>query len=344
MVINKLACFWGLVAALLLVSCGDDTQFRVEGTVEGLGTRTISMTYVSAGRLEQKSMVAIDGKFSLTGSSKDYTIAELSMSGNCVIARLLVRNGESVKCKLDIKNPAENSVSGNGASERWFKFLREKADTLSMPGEANRLIARYVGQHKDDVVSSALMLTAYDAGNSQLEADSLISVIKPDARPESMVDGYRLLLSMVNSGAVNATVKPFTLISAGDSMERYYPIRHTCTLLAFTGADNGGRDTVINPLRSLRKQLPRGRMHIVEVSSVADSARWRSITVRDSANWTQVWVPAANAYPPFDGLQIPYVPFYVVSDSTGRVLYRGASVADAAGEAAALIKKRNNAD
>ena len=48
--------------------------------------------------------------------------------------------------------------------------------------------------------------------------------------------------------------------------------------VSLSGADNGGRDTVINPLRSLRKQLPRGRMHIVEVSSVADSARWRSIT------------------------------------------------------------------
>ena len=342
--IKKLAFLVPIMSVLLLTACGDDTQFRVEGTVEGLGTRNITLSYVSGGHLEQASMVAIDGKFSLTGSSKDYAIAELTVRGNRVIARMLVRNGESLKCKLDIDNPAENVISGSGPTERWLKFLHEKADTLAMPGEANSLIARYVGRNKDDVVSSALMLTAYDASNSQLVADSLINVIAPEARPESMVDGYRLLLSMVNSGAVSAVVKPFSLLSAGDSMERYYPIRHSCTLLAFTGDDNGGRDTVIRPLRGLREKLPRDRMHIVEVSSVGDSARWRGIAKRDSATWTQVWVPAANAYAPFDGLQIPYVPFYVVSDSTGRVLYRGASVAAAVRKASEHINRRNNAD
>lgn len=341
---KRLTLFVMFACTLLLTACGDDTQFRVEGTVEGLGTRTISMLYVSGGRMDQKSMVAIDGKFSLTGSSKEYTIAELTAGGGHVVARVLVRNGETLKCKLDMKNPSENVVTGNEPSERWLKFLHEKADSLAMPAEANRLIARYVGRNKADVVSSALMLTAYDASNSQLVADSLINLIEPKARPESMVDGYRLLLSMVNSGAVSASVKPFALLSAGDSVERYYPLRHSCTLLAFTGADGGGRDTVTRPLRRLRDSIPRRRMHIVEVSTVADSARWRSITERDSASWTQVWVPAANAYAPFDGLQIPYVPYYVVSDSTGRVLYRGASVGVAVARAAEYVKSRNYAD
>lgn len=329
--------------SLLLWACGDNTQFRVEGEVEGLGTRSITLTYVADGRLDQKTMVAIDGKFSLTGNSKDYTIAELSASDHRVIARMLVRNGETLKCRLDLNAPENNEITGNSASEQWCSFLKENADSLAMPGKANAIIARYVEQHSGDILSSALMLTEFDARNSQLEADSLIGIIKTSARPESLVDGYRYLLSSVNSGAVNATVKSFSIESAGDSVERYYPVRFTCTMLAFTGKDGERRDTIVPLLRSLRESHSNNRFHLVEVSTAPDSAAWRRDISADSATWTQVWVPAAATYAPFEALQLPYVPFYVVSDSIGRVMYRGSSAVEAARKASDYIKSKTNA-
>lgn len=329
--------------ATLLWSCGDDTQFRVEGVVEGLGTRNITLTYVADGRLEQKSMVAIDGKFSLTGSSKDYTIAELTASDRHVIARMLVRNGETLKCRLYMSAPENNEITGNTPSEQWCRFLVENADSLAMPGVANTLITRYVGAHTGDILSSALMLTEFDARHSQLEADSLIGIIKPEARPESLVDGYRYLLSTVNSGAVNAEVKSFSIESAGDSIERYYPVRYTCTMLAFTGGSDDRRDTIVPLLRRLRTDFNGQRLHIVEISSAPDSAAWRRSIESDSANWTQVWAPAVAAYAPFESLQLPYFPFYVVSDSIGRVMYRGASATEAGDKATKYIKTIINA-
>ena len=332
-----------VLISTLVWSCSDDTQFRVEGVVEGLGTRNITLTYVADGHLEQKSMVAIDGKFSLTGSSKDYTIAELTASDRHVIARMLVRNGETLKCRLDKSAPENNEITGNTPSEQWCRFLSENADSLAMPGVANALIARYVGAHTGNILSSALMLTQFDARLSQLEADSLIGIIKPEARPESLVDGYRYLLSTVNSGAVNAEVKSFTLESAGDSTERYYPVRFTCTMLAFTGGDDDRRDTIVPLLRRLRTDFNGQRLHIVEVSSAPDSAAWRRSIAADSATWTQVWAPAVASYAPFEPLQLPYFPFYVVSDSIGRVMYRGASAKEAGTKASEYIKTRINA-
>lgn len=334
------SCFLAFLA-FIVTACGDDTQFRIEGVVDGLGTRGITLTYVGdGGALQQNTIVAIDGKFSLTGSSKNYTIAGLSTSDMNVIATMLVRNGQTLKCELSLTEPENNEISGNTPTEQWNRFLRENADSLGKPMVANRIIARYVSEHPSSVVSSALMLTAFNARISPLEADSLMSVIKPEARPDAMVDGYRLLLSAVNSAAVNAEVKSFSLLSAGDSLERYYPTRYSCTLLAFTGGRTDRRDTIVPMLKQLRDSTNRRRLHIVEVSSEADSTAWRNVIASDSANWTQVWVPAAAAYAPFEALQLPYTPYYVVSDSIGRLIYRGPSGTDAVRSATNHIKNR----
>lgn len=45
-----IAAFIAVVAA----ACGDDTQFRVTGEVQGLGTRTINMFYVADGAVHQE--------------------------------------------------------------------------------------------------------------------------------------------------------------------------------------------------------------------------------------------------------------------------------------------------
>ncbi len=330
-----------LLLALIVTACGDDTQFRIEGVVDGLGTRPVTLTYVGdGGSLQQNTIVAIDGKFSLTGTSKNYTIAELSTSDLNVIASMLVRNGQTLKCKLNLSEPDKNEISGNSPSEEWLQFLQENADSLNRPLTANRVVARYVSQHPSSIVSSVLLLTAFNSRISPLEADSLMSVIKPEARPESMVDGYRLLLSAVNSAAVNAEVKSFTLLSAGDSIERYYPTRYSCTLLAFTGSRADRRDTIAPMLKQLRDSINGRRLHIVEVSTEADSVAWRNVIAADSANWTQVWVPAAAAYAPFEAIQLPYTPYYVVSDSIGRLIYRGPSGTDAVNKATNHIKNR----
>ncbi|MCM1021331.1 MAG: DUF4369 domain-containing protein [Muribaculum sp.] len=332
------------LTSLLLAACGDDSQFRIEGTVEGLGTRSITLTYVDGNNLRQITMVAIDGKFSLTGTSKNYTIAELSTSNRTIVARMLVKNGETLKCKLNLTEPDKDEITGNGPTERWAAFLREKADSLAMPSETNRIIRQYVTSHKGDIVSSALMLTAFNSRVSQLEADSLISTLNPEARPESLVDSYRFLLSSVNAAEMNTSVKTFVMASAGDSMERYYPIHYKCTMLAFTGREGERRDTIRPVLKALRYKYKQDLLHIIEISTAPDSLQWRNEISADSATWTQVWAPALPAHSSFDDLQLPYIPYYIVSDSIGRPIYRGPSATEASAKTMEFIKVKKYVD
>ncbi len=58
----------------------------------------------------------------------------------------------------------------------------------------------------------------------------------------------------------------------------------------------------------------------------SDSRDWKHSVSPDSAKWEQGWTPGGIASPGLERLAIPSVPYFIVCDSTGTQLYRGASV------------------
>lgn len=311
-----------------LSACDDDTDFRVEGTVEGLGTRNITMTYVADRNVHTESIVAIDGKFSLLGSSKEYTIVELSTSQHQLIGRLLIKNGQTVKCKYDLADFYNQEVKGNKPSEQWSKFLRENADSFRSADHIlnNRIVADYVETHKDNILSSALMLTQFYAVDNESQTDSIFATIEPEARPESMVDDYRLILSRINSAVFHGRLRSFTLANLKDTTERYYSGKSSYTVFYFSGQGNERRDTIYPVLREIHDSIKDRWARVIEVSMAQDTATWKRIARQDSVGWPRVWVPGGVANPTFESLDIPRLPYYMLVDSVGESVYRGSKV------------------
>lgn len=330
-----------LALAVLAVACGDDTEFRIAGEVQGLGTRAVNMLYVADGSVRSVSTAAIDGKFDLRGNSSDYTMVELFVGakGNVPLARMLVKNGQTLHCKLDIENPSENEIKGNKPSEQWCRFVRDNAAVLydGTPGMVNSAVKKYVESNPDNIVSSLLMLTSYNSVNNESRADSLFAVIAPEARPAKLVDDYRLLLSYNNSAALNAKVRSFTLYSAGDSLERYSAYKSAYSLLYFTDGTKRS-DTIVRQIRRPYDDYTRRRFRVVEVSFAPDSAAWKRASA-DSLGWTRVWAPGGVAHSSFDALNIPRVPFYILADSTGAQVYRGSELRQAMDSLDSRLKK-----
>lgn len=318
-----------VMAAIMLAACGDDTQFRVTGDVQGLGTRTIYMLYVADGAVHREGQPAIDGKFDLKGASADYTIVELFGASHNLIGRALVKNGQTVNCKLDIDNPYTAQLKGNKPSEQWSEWIRQNAGTLESGSRdgVNRLVADYVIDHRDNILSSALLLTEYYAPNNESQADSLFALISPSARPDRLVDDYRILLAYNNNAQINVKLRPFSLYSYGDSMEYYAPGKASYTLLYFASRDHR-RDTIVKAVQPVYDSVSRKRLKVLDVSLAVDTAAWRNERP-DSLKWTRVWTPGGVASQTFDQLDIPRVPYYIVADSTGTQVYRGTSVTTA---------------
>lgn len=330
-----------LTACMALWGCGDDTQFRVEGTVQGLGTRSIKMTYAVRGTVYESSVTAIDGKFILFGQSKDYTLVELSTAQRPVLARFVARNGETIKCKLDLDDVAYGEITGNDASEEMSDFIASNAANLYNPDSINALVKSYVTDHPDRLSSTALILAFYQTRGHESSADSLLVTIRPESRPEDLTDGFRRMLVTENSAAINSSTRSFILATALDSTEHYYPSRTSASLLYLTaGGPAERRDTVLPVLRALRDRYSAERVRIVEVWCGPDTMAWRRTARGDSLAWNSVWAPAGVATQGIDDLQIPRLPYYVAADSTGRQIYRGESPTRASAVIDSLLNRK----
>lgn len=327
----------------MLWACGDDDRFRVEGVVDGLGTRGLQLMYESGNGLHTETIQAIDGKFSAEGASKDYTLAHLTTTDGRLIARMLVRNGHTLKCVFDVDNPYNIQVKGNKPTEEWAKFLRENHEQLrsSDHAGANRLILDYVDSHKGDIQSAALMLTQYYAVDGESRADSIFALISPEARPDALVSAYRRMVSRLNTAAIEEKVRSFNLYNAQGKHENFYPGRASYSMLYFSGAPGERRDMVTPVMHRLVDSLPKRRIRVVEISMAPDTAVWKRNWRADTTAWAQVWVPGGPANPTFAPLDIPRLPYLILCDSLGVQVYRGSDISAAVDSLRRRIHARN---
>lgn len=323
-------------------ACSDSKEFRVEGLVRGLGTRAVTIDYSVSGTLYTATTTAIDGKFFFTGTSRDYTQVQIS-SSNRLLGFFVIKNGETVKCELDFDNPDDMTFSGNKPSEQISAFMTDNAQIFADRDRAalDKAIENYVTTHPDRLSSALLLMNLYDSRLDPARADSLMSMIRPEARPTALTADYRLQLSDASEAQTTAKVKTFSLPSDGDTIEHFIPSRYRASLIYFRGDRNERHDTVVPLLRHLRADFTGRELHIVEVGMVNDTSRWASmVNPRDSTSWTRVFSPGGRLYTPFEALNVPRLPYFIVSDENGNQLYRGQS-ATKAGETASKFIRTN---
>ncbi|MBQ8773772.1 MAG: DUF4369 domain-containing protein [Muribaculaceae bacterium] len=330
------------IVAIIATACGDNTQFRIAGQVDGLGTQNVHMIYVSSGALTRLTTTAVDGKFTFIGNSPEYSLVEILSSDKNVIGRVIIKNGQTVDAIFNIDDPYAIKLEGNKPCEQWSAFIRDNADIIKS-GNTRKIddaVETFVQSHKTDIVSSALMLTLFNATDNESRADSIFALISPEARPSSMTEGYRSQLADINIAALNAKIKSFSLYTAGDSIERYFPSKSSLSLFYFNGGISERRDTITSKILTLVDKYPRKRLRAVEVSFATDTVKWKYSIKDDSVTWPQTWCAGGAAHPTFDKLNIPRTPYFIVADSSGTQLYRGTSITNAI----ALIRQRLNAN
>lgn len=316
--------------SFLLYSCSDNRDFVVRGTVEGIGMQTIVMTYYADGGIRRLNVAADNGKFMFRGSSAVPTLAVVELSDGTELATVVVKNGDKLKIEADKANPLATKVSGNGESASLARWTSGNADVIAS-GDAsaiNRSIADFVSSHKSDIASTAMLVSKFRTQGYEVLADSLFTLIDIDARPAAVVQNFSAVLAVQLNRKGSAEVLPMTLRDNNDSTYYFRPAAQTVALLAFVG-NKAGRDSITDPMRSLTERYPTKRFVAVEISTAADSASWSDCIRNDSATWHQAWAPGSVAAAAIYKLAVPQLPYFIVSDSAGVQLYRGASVSAA---------------
>ena len=315
-----------VICTLLLWSCGDSESFTIEGTVDGNATINLRFLYYTNNTLVRGLTAARDGKFEYKGVAPTPTIVEILDNDYRLLGRLFVVNGDRIECTLTRNAPNAIKVSGSEISERWADFLNDNAEALTSP-EANDVIEKYIADNTDDIVSTLLLLTSYDASADALRADSLMSSLNPDVRPSSLVAGFNSLLQRLVADTATEAITPIMCLNKKDSLVEADPAARPWSLLILSDNSSGRRDSIVPALKRLSKASK--KLQLIDISLDKDTIIWHKSVQPDTASWRQLWVAGSLASPGIERLGVPSVPYFIVTDSTGSQLLRTPSVSRA---------------
>lgn len=314
-----------VLLTLSIMACGDNESFTIEGTVDGEANINLRFVYYTNNTLVRGLTAARDGKFEYKGAASTPTVVEILDNDYRPMGRVYAENGKRIECHLTRGNPNAIEVSGSDVSERWASFLNDNADALAS-SNANSVIEKYVLSHPDDIVSTLLLLTAYDASADAFRADSLMSSINPDVRQSTLVSGFNALLQRLVSDGATEAVTAIKCLNMRDSLVEADPTAQSLSLIVLSNSESGRADSIVPVLKRLDKTTKRKKLQLLDISLDTDTVAWHKSVRSDSVRWKQLWVAGSLASPGIERLGIPSLPYFIIADSTGSQLLRTKSI------------------
>lgn len=318
--------------ATVISGCSGPDSFEVKGHVKGDATINLRALYYVDGALQSSIFPADRGSFSFKGRAPEGAVVEILDNDYRLLGRFYAENGDEIDVTIDPKSPAAMKVEkGNEAAIRWAQWLNANAKILDGRNSKaiNALVAKYVKAHPQDIVSTLIVTTVYDASADPEGASKLLSSIAPEARPTALTDAFATLLTYADTSAGKRRVSPLTLMAQGDTVTTFSPRKHRLSLLVFSDENSGRADSIVPALRRLRKAHTDKALGIIDISLDTDTLAWQSSTRNDTATWNAAWGTGGIASAALRPLAIPRLPYFIVTDSVGSQIYRGASISQA---------------
>lgn len=321
-----------LIASIALVSCSDSDSFSVEGRIEGVNAQSVTLTYYAVGGLKSTTLSANGGSFSFSGKTAHPSLAVLTVAPeNVRIATFVVQNGDRITIDASLDDPLVTTIKGNSASEETSGWVKKNAETLKSRNEVkiNQAVAEYVRKNPSKLSSTAILTGFFIPEGNEAMADSLFSMLNREVRQTEMTRAFNTVIASYLGMQTKAPVPYLSLYERRDSIVHINMLRHSLTLLCIVDDSRHSRDSIVPHLRELTDSFPKRRLLAVEISTAPDSASWRTSIGRDSVVWPQMWALGSVSAEPLRKLNIVRVPYFIVSDSTGKPIYRGPSISNA---------------
>lgn len=316
----------------ILFGCSGPDSFEVKGHINGDVTINLRALYYVDGALQSSIFPADRGSFSFKGRAPEGAVVEILDNDYRLLGRFYAINGDEIYVTIDPKSSASLKVNeGSDVAVRWAQWLNANAKTLDSRNSKaiNALAAKYVKAHPQDIVSTLIVTTIYDASVDPEGASKLLSSIASEARPAALTEALATLLTYADTNAGKRRVSPLTLMVQGDTVTTFSPRKHRLNLLAFSDENSGRADSIVPALRRLRNAHTEKALGIIDISLDADTLAWLSSTRNDTATWDAAWGAGGIASAALRPLAIPRLPYFIVTDSVGSQIYRGASISQA---------------
>ncbi len=311
--LNIIVPLTALCIASLATSCGGKKPYRIDGTVEGLGTQNITAIYHDGTSLRTMTTNAVNSTFHIEGSSEQPVIIELYDNQRQRIGCVAARNGEEIKVKFKAADRSFMEATGDELSAALGEFLKKNAKGL------NNAIERQIATAPSAELSALLAGYYYDINEDAVRADSILSLIDNNA-----VMSNAMLRSKAEIAARMAetpdSVPVLELYSWNDTVVRFEPSKKTATLYIFTDAHRMP-DSIVDFADSLARDI-----RVASVRMSIDSFGWHNDCRRFSKKVEHLWALGGVNNAVLRVLNIPRLPYFVVADTASRLTYRGTTL------------------
>ena len=323
---NKLSVLLlATIVAWLASSCSSDS-FKIDGNVEGLGTQNVHIVYQGDNGAVDNIMPTHENEIKVKCHSSRLTVVTVMDMRGQIIARFAASNGDHISFTGHIDHLDAIKVSGNDVTDEWMEFREANASLYNrQPNpELDAAIEKYVKANPKRVSSTLLLL--YDHGNlMDNDKTSLLSIIDPEARPDYLIASVEWLAKFYSTTTMKV-LHTLNLCGSSGDFETLV-IDSQPSLLYFWGKKNEDRRNVVNEIKALCTDKP--QVMVADILLDADTLGW-SVTSRTvGATWKHYWVPGGVMDNALKDLRIPTTPYFVATDSTGKIVYRGADLPNA---------------
>lgn len=322
--------------AILATSCSGGNKFKVEGTVDGNVTMNLRIVYQGDNNINNVLTASRDGKFTFEGQAPGKgknggALVEILDNDYRPLAALYACAGDKVKVSFKVNEPWTATLSGNNVNEQWSQWLKQNTPAIRSRDAVavNKAVEEFVTKNPDNVLSSILMATQYNASLNPAQAAKLLETIRPEARPAWIVDSRLLTHPRLQNKYKNGHIPPLSYISAKtDSIATFNPARYKRTLIAFTNERSGRGDSIIDKLKETQQRI-HADYAILDIYLDSDTSSWRRELRADSITWLAGWTVGGPAGRGISKLNIPTIPFFLVVNTQGTPLYQGTSISQA---------------
>jgi len=330
-----------ILLTLLLTSCGSDGTFRINGEIEGYGTGNLRIVYMHRGTLQNVTATAIDGKFSMSGRTSEPVLARLYTGNGRLIGAFIADDGETIEAHFKLGSPSATKLDGNSDSERLADFLHEHADDVDNARHKplNAAIANYVRSNPDRYTSGALMTAYFHTPGHEAEALELIGLLSDDVASSTSARGLADMLLPMASPLDSLSLNSFRIFMAADSAITVNPANTSVSLLMLIKAETRTSDSLKASLTRLAPLAKADKLQVIDISADHDTAAWQeslrqlakadSTATRKNKFLKRGWTPDPYGIAGLEHVPVAALPWFIVADSTGSVLYRGRSLSAA---------------
>ncbi len=319
-------------------------EFKVKFEVGADVNRTYTLLYYASDRSKGwvvENVVNLQkGAGEVLGKTVNPCLVYLFESGSRTPQAIFyVERGDNISITGKGGDPTGWTVNGNKLTDKLTEWrlanrsIIEAARRSGVDGtrKLNATVARYVGENMESPVSTLLMLLYFDRRADEALFRKTWSILKWDATESKwveLVSRSDMLSDVPKEDKMPGRIVLNTIATGCDTI---HPGR-VPTILYFTKGNVQSYDIDIDTLRRLTREFAdSSRRVIADISFEPDSsARWFAARWDSVKNAVRGWMPLGVSDPQARAMGVERVPYVIVVERGGKVIYRGDDMSDAA--------------